>query len=268
MLELEPTAAPKASCWEYMCGHSTRQRDGGTSYEAPPQSPGSRHAFASRFSGPRSLGTGTSKLMSPGCLSDDYETTAPHYGCKSAARCLGDQVNDAGESPPSSPGNEARLASSSFLAEELSPPQAHVCSPQRPRAERDAHTPLATLRQSWDALTIDEEASSPMAVSAEKTDTSTTHKVDDGNRNSFAHSAFQSSRGEANLQDLNGHTNPQRMEPAESMSPMLTAFNGARRHPAAEAEQCNPHNLPVTTHPGPSLRPRARDQQHTSARGP
>jgi hypothetical protein len=76
MLELEPTAAPKASCWGYMCGHSTRQRDGGTSYEAPPQSPGSRHAFASRFSGPRSLGTGTSKLMSPGCLSDDYETTA------------------------------------------------------------------------------------------------------------------------------------------------------------------------------------------------
>lgn len=104
-IELEPRGAVRAAgCWAAFGTDGTCAREWTDTYVCPQPSPGSRHAFAHRWSGPRTPSVGgVDRLSSPGCVPDNPSPchgSSPHYG--RGARYLGDRgsrSDSAGSSP-------------------------------------------------------------------------------------------------------------------------------------------------------------------------
>jgi hypothetical protein len=174
-LELEPEILKSpGSCWGRISADSTRKGDYSTAYDVPPQSPGSRHAFVNRLSGPRRLSSPSHSLSSPGCVPDNPDKmpyyrppeqnmlpssphhnvspagiiprSSPHYGCRGAARYLGDGRDQGRCSAASSP---SRLLDSCF--DEV--PSPHGCKPNHSVIDRRSGlTPSTILPESDDSL--------------------------------------------------------------------------------------------------------------------
>jgi hypothetical protein len=93
-IELEPRGPVRAAgCWAAFGIDGTCAGEGTDTYACPQPSPGSRHAFAHRWPGPRTPSAGgLDRLSSPGCVPDHpspCHRSSPHYG--RSASYLGDR---------------------------------------------------------------------------------------------------------------------------------------------------------------------------------
>lgn len=122
-IELQPRGAVRAAgCWAAFGTDGTCAGERTDTYACPQPSPGSRHAFAHRWSGPRMPSAGgLDRLSSPGCVPDEpsKKRSSPHYG--RSASYLGDRGSrsDSAVSSPARHGLSFSFASA--MPDRLSP---------------------------------------------------------------------------------------------------------------------------------------------------
>ena len=126
--ELEPRGQARgASCWAAFGRAGEGKRP--DAFVCPQPSPGSRQAFAQRWSGPRKpCAGGFDRLSSPGFVPDHASPhrSSPHYGCRNA-RYLGDSERGCDGADNFSPTRHGQSFSfASAVPDQLSPLR---CSP-------------------------------------------------------------------------------------------------------------------------------------------
>jgi hypothetical protein len=100
-LTAPPRAAPDAGSWRWgraIFGGVRGLSDCETHYACPQQSPGSRHAFAQRLTGPRRASAFPDKITSPGSVDDGAKWTSSQ---KPTSQNYGHAVRYFGDSAPS-----------------------------------------------------------------------------------------------------------------------------------------------------------------------